>query len=178
MLDNPLISLLIATLKSGLTARGVSMSVKQSNQPRQQGPEIGPAAYITKLSDHRHGFVGRSDVWNATDQVIDHTETQVMESTFQITILAPTNPADTSALTASDLAETCASVLQHESAITAFSAQNVGVLRVIDVRNPYFVDDQDQFRASPSFDIVLTHEQSYTAEGVAVSDFEYRISGV
>lgn len=100
-----------------------------------------------------------SETMTASAPTMVHTETQQYESTFQISVLATQNPATPSQYTASDICNLCASILQSSTAIETFEAQGVGIERVTEVRNPYFLDDREQFEASPSFDFTLTHRQ-------------------
>jgi hypothetical protein len=163
MLDNALISLIISTLVAGEAAAGIpGTPVKQAFQPTAQGVNSQPTAYLHKLGDRRYGFLGRSDVWDQASSTIVHTETQQYETTFQLSTLATQNPATPNQYTASDICNLCASILQSALAVATFQAQGVGIERVTDVRNPYFLDDREQYEASPSFDFILTHKQIIT----------------
>lgn len=107
-----------------------------------------------------------------------HTETQNYESTFQLSALVKPNPSATNQMTASDIVNACAAVLNSVAAITLFEAQNVGIERITEIRNPFFMDDYDQWEASPNFDFVLAHQQIITTSTPIVSDFEldmYRV---
>jgi hypothetical protein len=100
-----------------------------------------------------------------------YTETQQYATTFQASALATQDPSDTESLTASDIANLAAYVLQSGSTIAGLEAVGVGVLRVPQVRNPYFTDDRERYEASPSFDFTLTHKQIVTTViPVIVSD--------
>ena len=59
-------------------------------------------------------------------------------------------------ISARDLAQLTADILQSDLAIAQLSAQNVGVYRITDVREPYPTNDRDRFELSPSFDVTLT----------------------
>lgn len=164
MLDNVIIPLIINTLIAGETIAGISGTpIKQAFQPTTQGANSVPTAYIYKISDRRFGFLGRSDVWNTNTSQMVHTETQQYESTFQLSTLATQNPATPTQYTASDICNLCASILQSSAAVATLEAQGVGIERVTDVRNPFFLDDREQFEASPSFDFTLTHKQIITS---------------
>lgn len=158
MQDNALIAIIISTLVAGEATAGIpGTPIKQAFQPTAQGANTQPTAYIHKLFDKRYGFLGRSDVWNSTQMV--HTETQQYETTFQLSVLATQNPQTPSQYTASDICNLCASILQSSVSVASLQAQSVGIERITDVRNPYFLDDREQFEASPSFDFCLTHKQ-------------------
>lgn len=64
MLDNPLITLVISTLKTALAAINQSaILVQQGNQPTQQGANTAPTLYLYKIGDEMIGTRGVSDVW-------------------------------------------------------------------------------------------------------------------
>ncbi len=149
MLDNQLIQLFLPLITAGLTAQGYSgVSVTQSFQPTQQGAFTGPAVYFFKIGDHRYGFLGRTNVWDSVHGVEVHTETQNYETTFQVSAWVRQVPG-VSTYTASDLVNVVSGILQSDSTVFTLAANDVGIYRITDVRNPYFVDDRDQHEASP-----------------------------
>lgn len=163
MLDNQLISLIISTLVAGEAAAGIpGTPIAQAFQPTMEGTNTVPTAYIYKIGDRRYGFLQRSDQWSSGSGSIVHTEDQKYETTFQLSALATQNPATPTQMTASDLLNLCASILQSDVSIAAFQAAGVGIERITDVRNPYFLDDRQQYEASPSFDFVMVHDQIIT----------------
>lgn len=159
MTDNELIKLFLPIINTGLQDAGLTnVVVTQSNQPTQQGINIAPTVYFYKIGDHRYGWVDREDKWDGINNV--HTEVQIYETTFQISALVLQKPNNTLTYTASDLVNEVAYIMQNESTLQTLSDSNVGILRITDVRNPYFLDDRDNFEASPSFDFILTHKQT------------------
>lgn len=159
MTDNELISLFLPIIQSSLISSGyVDVVVKQFNQPTQQGINTTPTVYFSKIGDHRYGSPRRSDTWNETLNRIDHVETQIYETTFQVQALVLQSPANPS-YTASDLVNEVAHIMQSDRTISILTAAQVGIYRITDIRNPYFTDDRDQFEASPNFDFTLTHRQ-------------------
>ena len=88
-----------------------------------------------------------------------YTETEQYITTFQASALATQNPADTESLTASDILNLAAYVLQSGATIAALEEQGVGILAISQVRNPYFADDRVRYEASPSFDFQISHKQ-------------------
>lgn len=88
-----------------------------------------------------------------------HTESQKYETTFQLSALGTQNPSTPDQYTASDICNLCASILQSQSTITTFQNAGVGIEKISEIRNPYFMDDREQPEASPSFDFVVTHNQ-------------------
>lgn len=198
MRDNQLIALLISQLNAGFSALGLTVSVKQSYQPTRQGANVGPTVYISKLYDERMGTVGVSETWIGANLATEdgdaittedgtgvgveygagfmqHTETQQYVTYFQASALAMQDPSDVNSLTASDITNYAASIAQSMAFIAALEAQGVGVLKIGQVRNPYFDDDRQRFEASPSFDFGLTHKQIIISTVPVISTTEYQI---
>lgn len=181
MLDNELIKELIAVLKTGLTANGLgNVSVKQSSQPTNQGADSGPTIYLEKIGDKRYGFLRRSDRWvfDADPPYFEHKEEQTYETSFQISALSIQDPQNVTQKTASDIVNIAAAVLQSDTARDTLQSKGIQMLRVQDVRNPYFVDDKGRFEAVPSFDFTLIHEQVIISTTPAVVIYEADVKRV
>ena len=177
--DNSLIQLFLPIINAGLIADSFTdVIVKQSNQPTQQGIPTAPTVYFFKVANKRYGFLGRMDNWDAMTSTMVHDERQYFESTFQVSALVLQNPATPNQYTASDLVNEVASIMQSDNTRDILNASGVGILRVTDVINPYFVDDRDNFEASPSFDFVLTYENLRPSTSPIVSEFHGTIIGV
>lgn len=160
MLDNQLIALVIQVVLEGESTAGIpGTPLKQAFQPTLQGVNTQPTAYLHKVGDRRVGFVFRSDVWDADAGQMVHTEQQVYETTFQVSALATQDPKTPAQYTASDVLNLLASILQSSAAIEAFEAEGVGIERISEVRNPYFMDDRQRYEACPSLDFTLSHSQ-------------------
>ena len=179
MLDNALITLIRNTIIAQEAVAGIpGTPIKQAFQPTQQGVDKTPAAYLHKVSDHRLGSPHRSDIWDADEEKMFHTETQQYETRFQISVLATQNPSDTTAYTASDILNLIVYILQSSKTIQTLEAQGVGILRVLEVRNPYFSDDRARYEAAPSFDFIVTHKQIVTSEEPVLQSTELIILDV
>lgn len=180
MTDNQLIQLFLPIIQAGLIADGFNNVItKQANQPTQQGINSGPTVYFFKVASKRYGFLGRWDKWNTNTSKMVHTEAQYYETTFQISALVRQYPITPNQYTASDLVNEVASIMQSDNARAILNNSGVGILRVTDIVNPYFVDDHDQFEASPSFDFVLTSQASrVTTDPVIELPIQLNIQGV
>lgn len=161
MNDNALFIVLKSVLDAGLVARGIDdVTVKQSYQPTMQGVEAGPAIYFTKLPmDRRKGWPYRSDGWNDDMTAFITTERQEYETTIQFSAMKREDPESLDELTASDLGNQAASILQSEVAMAALADEGLSVLRVGEVRSGKITNGEDQFETVPSFDLVVLHEQ-------------------
>lgn len=179
MNDNAFLALIIPVLGGGLLDAGVSgIKVKQSYQPTQQGAESGPAAYLHKIGDVRRGSAAVSERWDAGQSAMIRTETQQMETTWQMDARVPQNPADETALTPADVVNAAAMVMASRSVREVLTANGLGILRITDVRNPFNTDDSDRQAAAPSFDFTITHEQVLTTTVPTVETTEFRLARV
>lgn len=149
--------------------------VKQSFQPTQQGVNTKPTAYLHKIGDERYGFPEWSEVWDSNSETMIHGDSQQYQTTFQVSALAIQDPAVPSNFTASDILNRIAYILQSQTTVATFEAQGVGILRVRDIRNPYFTDDKQRNEASPSFDFVLTHKQIINSTSPIITKTELNI---
>ena len=182
MYDNELNILIKSVIDAGLVARGftgdTAIPVKQSYQPTNQGANTEPTIYFHKLPDHRYGFLKRKSVWDQEEEIMVHTEAQWYESTFQINALATQNPKDPTALTANDIVNIVASIIQGDAGRGAFQTAGVGILRISEIRNIPFLDDRDRYEYEPSFDFTLTHEQVIISASPVITTEEFNIKRV
>ena len=180
MNDKQLAALFMAQLLPAIQAASGLAGVKLARnfQPWQQGANSSPYAYFYKVGDHRHGSPQRKDVFDAQANAFTHTEIQQYESTYQFSAWVPQDPKDVTGLTESDILNVVSGIMQSDALLAAFRAQGVGILRVTDVRNPYIVDDHDQFEAVPSFDVTLTHKRTSVSTIPAVAAYDLNLSRV
>lgn len=183
MLDNQLIALIIKTIIDQENAVGISGTpIKQAFQPTQQGVDTAPAAYLYKIGDKRIGLPQRSDTFRPDHPdnpqgpgIMIHTEVQQYQTTFQISALSTQDPANTAQYTASDILNFIAYILQSGPTVQILANNGVGMLNVMDIRNPYFEDDRQRHEASPSFDFILTHKQVISTIGTEIEATEFNI---
>jgi hypothetical protein len=100
-----------------------------------------------------------------------HTELQYFETIFQMSALVLQEPKYPALPTASDLVNEVASIMQSDNTRVILNASGVGILRVSEVLNPYFVDDRDNFEASPSFDFTLVYENTRLSTTPIINTF-------
>lgn len=179
MNDNDLIKAFKPIISGLLEANGITnCPVIAANQPTRQGVELNKAIYFTKISDKRYGFVKRSDQLDLPNNKFLHTELQPYETTFQINALSIQSPSDVNALTASDLVNLVSSIMQSDYARDELKKSGIGIIRITDVRNPYFVDDKDRYEASPSFDFTLLYNRSLIMDVGVIESYDYAIKSV
>lgn len=108
------------------------------------------------------GYPSEEFVWDENTNKMVFTTTQQYVSNFQASCWATQNPADTASLTASDLANFAAYIMQSQASRDAWKALGCGILDVKMVSNPPFSDDRQRFEFAPAFDFKITHKQIIT----------------
>jgi hypothetical protein len=160
MLDNDLINLVATQLEAASAAAGWNYIVLQKDQPTQQGIPTAPTVFFEKLFDNNHGWPMDSNAYQSGPNNFLETETQMVNTTFQISALVIQDPTNLALPTASDVANYMQQYMSARWTIAAFNLQQVGVLKVTSVRNPAFEDDKHRFEYNPNFDFVVTHSRS------------------
>lgn len=162
MTENQLIASLIVVIKAGFTSRAISVGIKQSHQPTQQGAPTAPTVFLSKISDAEYGYPERLDVFDTVSGAMRHTENQRYDKTFQVNATATQDPANVTQLTAADYVQTASRILGSDVAVTALAALGIGILRIKAIRNTYFTDERGQYEAVPSFDFTVTYADRET----------------
>ncbi len=163
MNDNALYTLIKTTIDAQLADVGLAgLVTAKAYQDIRQGTEATTAAYFTKLFDVFDGMPEEDCEWDSVHSVETRTQTQVVQSTFQLIGLAIQTPGNLTQLTASDTANLIAGILKTPETMAAFQAVGVGLVSLNQSRNPYFIDDKERYEASANFDFVLTHKQVIT----------------
>lgn len=182
MTDLELIKLIAGSLEAASALATTSVGwpggpykVVQKNPPVQEGTAYAPTIYFEKLFDNAYGWPEVN--YSHNDPVPPNThgtfttrEDQWTETTIQVSALVLQDVTNLSLPTASDVVNYMKLYMNSRQTIAAYQAVGVGVLRVSQIRNPYFEDDRAGFEASPSFDIVLQHKRSisFTVDGTDI----------
>lgn len=179
MLDNELIKAFYPIIKQGFIDLGLlNVIVRQAYQPVQQGTETSPSVYFFKLFDKRYGSPEKLSFYDVGDDQNKQIYRQLYETTFQVSALSAQDPRNTNSLTSSDLVNLTSEILQLDSAIQQLEQNEIGILRITDIRNTMFTDDRGQFEESPSFDFTLRHIQDRLLDIDYISTIEsglYRV---
>lgn len=179
MTDNELAALLRAQLLAGLTRQGYpDLEVIANYQPTTQGRPTDAAVLFHPIQDYRYGWQGRKMAYNAGNDVFDTTESQIIESGFQVYALAPQDPTNLSLPTAKDLVNLAAMICNSERFMNAMRAGGAGLQRVTQIRSPFFVNGQGNFEASPSFDVIMSHTRTITETTPVIAELEQTVNQV
>lgn len=181
MFDGELIAKLVVELNVAMTSAQEALKfpdfeVVQKAQPTQQGTSTRPTIFFQKLFDIPRGWPATD--WyldNATREYVEITR-QHIETTFQISSLHWQNPEMTHVVTASDIVNYVRAYFQARSTIERAKELDFLILRVSQISNEAFENDNHQFEFHPSFDMVVTYNQyirlqenaAYSADGVLI----------
>jgi hypothetical protein len=164
--DNQLIRIVASALDAAVVAGGFNnegdpLPVIQLDQPTQQGTPTAAAIFFQNISDNHYGWPSTTKVLdNSTPPNFIYAETQLCESTFQISGLVKQDPSDIDRPTAKDVVTYMKMYIGSSYMAQQFQAVNgIGILRVTDVRNPSFEDDSHQYEYRPSFDITFCYRK-------------------
>lgn len=183
MLEKPLFRLACSVLEAGLAARGAPPDTKviRAYQPQMQGMPFGAFVSLHLVSDKRYGSMKREERFDPDTATYRTYETQYRETVYQLNAwrkLDPQNPADVDALTASDLVQISAAILQSDAGQATLRAADVGILRIMDIRPNFIVDPESQNENAPSFDFTLTHKDYFNIIAPIAEYYEARIHRV
>lgn len=145
---------LFTNVRAVLVAGIGNVAVRQDFQPTTQGPIVGKSLYMHKAAERRYGWRRSADDANGV-----HVETQLIESTIQITAYDPDEDGYPMMI-----AQDAADLLQSDAGQAALRALGLSPFRVTDVRPPFLVNAEQRFESSPNFDIVLQHERTRAYE--------------
>lgn len=178
MRDNDLLRVLIPIINASLSDSGLDIVTRQSYQPTQQGVPPTSGVFIHKIADKRYGYPKSVSKWDNDLGTMVHTMTEIMESTYQVDALSIQDPTTPDAYTASDILNVVAQALQSDATIQTLKASGVQILRIVDIRQTYFVDDKARHEAMPSFDFVISHKNDTITVDPIISQFQVGIRRV
>lgn len=158
--DNALIDLLATQLEAAVLHGGWSFIVEQKDQPTQQGVPSEGAVFFQKIQDRPYGSPMIRKVSNFPTMTFTEHNDQWYETTFQISALVTQNPENLTLPTASDVANYVKMYLASRASRMVLMQQNVGILRVTQVRDPAFQNDRERFEYHPNFDLTLTYQRT------------------
>lgn len=159
MNDKQIYAGLITVIDEGLKANAINnVCVLRGYQPLPQGRLSKPSITLVKLFDRRIGHPHKSNIYDKDNDVFEHQEITLLESTFQISAFLTENPADEAGLTASDLCNTVARILSHDDALVALAKIGLRPVSFSPIRQNQFENEKGVYELNPSFDLVLTHQ--------------------
>lgn len=162
--DNTLFALIADALDAASALAGWGYLTVARDQPSPQGAVTAGTIYLERQFDDRYGWPAVKSQYNAPvspapQGTYTKTELQWIEARFQVSAMVIQNPADLTLPTALDVVRYCAQYLNMRPIVKQLTrTNNVSVLKVGNVRNPWDKDDRDIFEATPSFDLVVQYQ--------------------
>lgn len=179
MIESDVWRALISVLDTGLNDQGVTdITIHQAYQPIKQGPDSTRSVYLHKITSQRVGHQGRKYTYNAGNGNFDELEKYWLAVTFQLMPLVSQDIEDENSVTAYDVADLCAAILQTMRARKALLDAGISIERIGQIQVGFSVDDKDQFDLDPSFDFVLLYEQTLSLTVPKIDTFEADIKRV
>lgn len=179
-MDNTLIIDRFATgIEEAMDALGTPWPVKviAAKEATTQGPETECiAVYFHEIHTRRYGWPQKKEEWNPLLQVFEQVQSQQNETTYQFNVVyLVTEPYGT---TAHELARMVADCMASDMFLDNMRVEDISILRITDVRNPSFQNDQGVWEQSPSFDATITYrdERRFTVPALTSTDAKiYRV---
>jgi len=134
--------------------------VIQKHNLTQEGIPAAPTVFFEKLFDDAYGWPMTKRTPDAENKIFTDVTMQLWEATFQISAMVRQVETDLALPSASDVAQHLKMFLQTPTVMRRLRAMGIGLLRVTNVRNPYFQDDRNQIEANPNFDLVVTYNRT------------------
>ena len=169
--ENDLWEILLPVVRTGMSDFS-DLAIKRGYQPTTQGDGEKPRLLLCRISSRRYGSQGKQVELRDTDRLVEK-ETWHKEDTFQGYALV-NRGADDFGYTSVDVLEQLAAHLQAEAALETFQKAGVGILRINDIQEAPYEDDQNVWRISVSLKFVLTYQQSMEREIPAARPVEFR----
>lgn len=171
MTEHDIIKLFKGYLETKMTEYGYPVSVKQSFQPKKVGANSANTLYFFHINSKRVGHPQRSASWDELTSTMGYTDKIRVESTFQISGLI--NYDSSSTYTPADFMFMAAHILQTLEFKNHIAASGAAILKIGEIRNPYFENDKDRFQASPSFDFVIAYDKTLSRDGNVITTYEF-----
>lgn len=158
--DNQVITILKSILDQGFTDAGQTVKVRQAYQTKQASAGTGQEVYIFKKDGTMAGWPSTRQVFNAGNDDYDTTTTFQDRVGYNFSAVTTLDQLDPAYLSASNLLELTLRIMQTHKTVAALQLSDISMQRVMAVKQGYFTDDRNLFEQSPSFDIVLSYEQT------------------
>ena len=170
---------IISVLNTGLNDQGFNdVKVRQSYQPIKQGPSLGRSVYLHKITSQRVGHQGRKYNYNSGDGDFDELEKYWLAVTIQLMPLVSQDIEDENSITAYDVADLCAAILQTKATRKTLLESGISIEKIGQIPVSFSIDDKDEFDLDPTFDFILLYEQTLSSKVPKVDTFEVDIKRV
>jgi hypothetical protein len=160
--DDQVITILRSTLLQGFSDQNLSfeIDVEQAYQVIDDNADSQTTVYIHKLDGNNMGWPGTRQVFNeATDQY-DTITTFQGQVTYQFSAFTLRDPLESNYMSANNILELTFRIMQTPSTVATLQLSNISMQRIMNISQAYFDDDRKLFEQSPTFQVVLSYEQT------------------
>jgi len=149
-----LFTLIRSVLLQGFAATGRDdVRVKRNYASTKSAAPAQPAIIMHRIGSSRVGWQSRN--FRLTETEARDTNVQNHAISFQFNALVPTELEDSESLTANDLLDTAAMILQSRLMLDACKEAGIGIQHIGEIRSNYVQDENDNWEPEPSFDIIV-----------------------
>lgn len=167
-------ALMRTVLLQGFAATGrTDVRVKRSFASTKSSAPDAPAIIMHRIDTQRVGWQSRN--FRLTETSATDTNVQNHAITFQFNALVPVELEDSESLTANDLLDTAAMLLQSRLMLEACQAAGIGIQRISAIRSNYVQDENDNWEPEPSFDIIVIVKKELTISVGVVTSADIKI---
>lgn len=172
--ENQIWANMIVLLNKAVSAKEISgFTVMRSNQPVDIQKQ--PVILIHRISTNRYGWRGRKD--KVINGVMHHIESYHQELRFQIDVLKKIS-GSAEEQTASDIANLLVDWLESDKGLKEMRSLGFMPLRIINMPENTFVNQNDNYQINPHFDIICYIQQEIDENQDVVDGYEFTLKGV
>ena len=169
-----LFTLIRSVLLQGFSATGRSdVRVKRNYASTKSSAPDAPAIIMHRIDTQRVGWQSRN--FRLTETEARDTNVQNHAITFQFNALVPTELEDSESLTANDLLDTAAMILQSRLMLDACKNSGIGIERISAIRSNYVQDENDNWEPEPTFDIIVVVKKELVISVGVVTSADIKI---
>lgn len=166
---------MISLFNEALTAKKITgMTVMRAVQPVDvTGKSL---VLLQRVNAKRYGWRGRHE--KIVADTLHHIENYYKEMRFQVTVLKKIDITNTDELTASDIADMLVDYLLSNTGLKSLRLKGYMPLRIMEVREPSFSNESENYQIHPNFDLVCYVQQEIVEKQDVISKHEFNINGV
>lgn len=169
-----LFTLIRSVLLQGFSAVGrADVRVKRNYASTKSSAPDAPAIIMHRIDTQRVGWQSRN--FRLTETAAIDTNVQNHAITFQFNALVPTALEDSESLTANDLLDTAAMILQSRLMLETCQKAGIGIERISAIRSNYVQDENDNWEPEPSFDIIVVVKKELVISVGVVTSADIKI---
>lgn len=170
-----LFKLIRAVLLAGFDSQDMdNVRVKRNFAPTKSSAPDSPVIIMHRIDSQRVGWTGRT--FSLTNIEARETAVQNHAITFQFNALVPVETEETEdTLTANDLLDTAALILQSRLMLEACKAAGIGIERISAIRSNYVQNENDNWEPEPSFDLVVDVKKTLVTSVNVVTSTDIKI---